>query len=96
MSVAQLITQNKFVMFSWTHCPYCVKAKELLTPLIKDMKVYECDKMDNGETLRAEILKTYHHETVPAIFFNGKFIGGCDTIQGLIAKGELEKMIKAA
>eukprot|EP00796_Vickermania_ingenoplastis_P008726 gene8726-6132_t len=93
MSVAQLIQANKVVMFSWVSCPFCVKAKEILNPLVKDMKVYECDQMPNGEELRKQIYQTYKHETVPAIFFNGEFIGGCDSIQALKASGELEKKL---
>lgn len=95
MSVAALIKADKVVMFSWVTCPYCVKAKQILAPLVKDMKVYECDQMANGEQLRKEIYATYKHETVPAIFFNGEFVGGCDSIQALQASGDLQKKLAA-
>lgn len=95
MSVAQMILADKVVMFSWISCPFCVKAKQILAPLAPNMKVYECDQMSNGEDLRKQILAAYHHETVPAIFFNGQFIGGCDSIQQLQSTGELQKRIAA-
>lgn len=34
--------------------------------------------------------------TIPQVFINGKFIGGCDIVKQLYAKGELEPMIKKA
>lgn len=92
-TVAELATQHKVVMFSWVHCPYCVRAKEILKPIAKDMQIYECDEMANGEDLRAQILKSYNHETVPAIFINGEFIGGCSDLQAIQKSGELAKKL---
>jgi len=95
MSVAQLIQANKVVMFSFVHCPFCTKAKEILTPIVSDMKVYEVDQMTNGEQLRKEILETYKHETVPAIFIDQHFVGGCDNLVAAQQSGELAKMLAA-
>ncbi|KAG5499229.1 hypothetical protein JIQ42_04042 [Leishmania sp. Namibia] len=92
-TVAELITRNKVVMFSWVTCPFCVRAKEILQPLSTDMCVYECDQMPDGEELRKQILKTYNHETVPAIFINGEFIGGCSDLQALHKSGALAKQL---
>ncbi|KAG5501430.1 hypothetical protein JKF63_03243 [Porcisia hertigi] len=92
-TVAELIRQNKVVMFSWVHCPFCVRAKDILKPLVKDLKVYECDELPNGEDLRAQILKTYNHETVPAIFIDGDFIGGCSDLQSIEKSGVLAKKL---
>ncbi|CAG9576682.1 glutaredoxin-like protein [Leishmania major strain Friedlin] len=88
-TVAELITQHKVVVFSWVHCPYCSRAKEILKSLAKDIQVYECDQMDNGEELRTQILQAYNHDTVPAIFINGEFIGGCSDLQAIQKSGEL-------
>lgn len=98
-SVAELIKANKVVMFSWIHCPFCVRAKEILSQFeakkqIKlDKVVYEVDTMSNGEDLRAQIKKAYNHETVPAIFINGQFIGGCSELQSLNAAGKMEPLL---
>lgn len=91
--IESMASKNEVVMFSWIHCPFCVRAKEILKPIAKDMKVYECDEMSNGEDLRNQIYKTYQHETVPAIFIRGKFVGGCDDLQKLKSSGELAKML---
>lgn len=34
--------------------------------------------------------------TIPQVFINGEFIGGCDIVKELYAKGELEPMVKKA
>lgn len=34
--------------------------------------------------------------TIPQVFINGEFIGGCDIVMELQAKGELQKMVDAA
>ncbi|KPI84695.1 glutaredoxin-like protein [Leptomonas seymouri] len=93
VTVNSLISLHKVVMFSWVHCPYCVRAKEILKPLVTDMKVYEVEEMQNGEDLRKQIYDTYKHETVPAIFINGEFIGGCSDLQALQKSGELAKKL---
>jgi monothiol glutaredoxin len=33
--------------------------------------------------------------TIPQIFINGEFVGGCDIVRDLFQNGELEKMVKA-
>ncbi|EPY35685.1 glutaredoxin 3 [Strigomonas culicis] len=93
MSVAELVAKSKVVVFSWIHCPFCVRAKDILKPLVKDLQVYEVDTMPNGEDLREQIFKQYEHDTVPAIFINGKFIGGCSDLQALQKSGELSKLL---
>ncbi len=34
--------------------------------------------------------------TVPQIFINGEFVGGCDILTELRERGELEKLVKGA
>jgi monothiol glutaredoxin len=34
--------------------------------------------------------------TIPQVFVNGKFIGGCDIVRELHAKGELAPLLRAA
>lgn len=92
-AVADLIGKNTVVVFSWVHCPFCVKAKAILAPLTNDLMVYEIDQMEGGGDMKAQIEKAYHHDTVPAIFIRGTFVGGCDTIEGLHKQGKLTTMI---
>ena len=46
--------------------------------------------------LREGIKKYSNWPTVPQIFINGKFVGGCDITRELFASGELKKMVTEA
>lgn len=92
--VEQAIAANKVCMLSWEQCPYCVRAKAILEPIAPDLKVYLIDKMSNGDEIKNAVYKKYNHETVPAIFIDGNFIGGCSDIQELQQQGKLEAMVK--
>lgn len=42
-------------------------------------------------------VKTYSNwPTIPQVYINGKFIGGCDIVRELYESGELQDMVKAA
>lgn len=44
-----------------------------------------------------EAIKRYSNwPTIPQVFINGKFVGGCDIIRELYENGELEPMVKEA
>ncbi len=44
--------------------------------------------------LREGIKKYSNWPTIPQIFINGKFIGGCDITRELYQTGELQKIVK--
>ncbi len=44
-----------------------------------------------------EAIKHYSNwPTIPQVYINGKFVGGCDIVRELHETGELEPMVKAA
>jgi monothiol glutaredoxin len=50
-----------------------------------------------AEGSKREAIKTYTRwPTIPQVFVGGKFVGGCDVVRELHAKGELAPLIKAA
>lgn len=79
------------VIYTKDHCPYCVKAKQLLT--IKKQKFTEIDISKNPEKREEMVAKVPNARTVPQIFINGKHIGGCDDLHALNDKGELDKLL---
>jgi len=34
--------------------------------------------------------------TIPQVFINGKFVGGCDIVRELHSSGELQMLVKSA
>ena len=50
-----------------------------------------------AEAAKREAVKAYTKwPTIPQVFVGGKFIGGCDIVREMHAKGELASLVKAA
>jgi glutaredoxin 3 len=68
-------------------CPFCVKAVALLKQ--REIKTEAFDISSNPK-LRAEISDSVGgYNTVPMIFLDGEFVGGCSELQALEAQGKL-------
>ena len=46
--------------------------------------------------LRDEIKRFSNWPTIPQVYIDGKFIGGCDIVRELYENGELQTLVKAA
>lgn len=93
--LSKYIADKKIMVFSWTMCPYCVKAKNTLTKLGLKYETKELDKdpFTNKNTLQ-ELDNLCGFETVPKIFIGKKCIGGCDDMHELIDNGNFDKILK--
>jgi len=81
----------KVEVYSTSYCPYCMRAKALLTS--KGVEFEEIDVTDDPE-LRAQMVKLAGgRRTVPEIFINGEIIGGCDELYELEISGELDLLL---
>ena len=75
---------NIFTVYSINPCPYCIKAKQLLTDNLVQFNVIDCN--DFKKNNRDNFLKFIHeltqsdHKTFPIIFHGNKFIGGFDKL----------------
>jgi glutaredoxin 3 len=88
----------KVVIFSLEDCTYCDKAKALLEPKVSsgDYQVHYLDgprAIENSEAVQDAIAAKYDHETMPAIFIHGEFIGGFSELQAKEDNGELAKLL---
>lgn len=77
-------------IYTWTYCPYCIKAKALLDR--KKVPYEEVVIESDRPALEALKAKT-GSGTVPQIFVDDQFIGGCDDLHALDAKGKLDEML---
>ncbi len=57
---------------------------------------YETRDVLADNELREGIKKYSNWSTIPQVFINGKFIGGCDITRELFQTGELQKLVKEA
>jgi len=87
-------------MFSFTTCPFCRRAKDLLESKHVTYKVMELDELEGnrGNEIRAMLGRKTRRTSVPSIFIDGQYIGGCnDGNPGLIPleeSGQLDAMLQ--
>lgn len=78
-------------IYTWTVCPFCVRAKQLLKSKGIAFEEINLDgKDDELEALRAKT----NFKTIPQIFIHGQMIGGYTDLAALDQRGELDKLIK--
>lgn len=78
-------------IYTWTTCPYCVRAKALLDS--KGVKYTEYDITGDDDARTKMVERTGGPRSVPQIFINRKHYGGCDDIHALDAKGQLDPVL---
>lgn len=86
------VRAHPVVMISKTWCPFSRDAKELLGSQI-GVKVYclEVNVHPDGPAVFKHLSSKHDHHTVPMVFLNGWFVGGCDDTKALYKSGELER-----
>ena len=80
------------VIYTTSYCPYCVRAKDLLTR--KGQKYTEVNAEDDN-VREAMIQKAGGRRTVPQIFINEQHVGGYDDLYALDKAGKLDAMLAA-
>jgi glutaredoxin 3 len=79
-------------IYTWSFCPFCIRAKALLDEKGVDFTEY-C--IDGDEAARAKMAKRSHGgRSLPQIFINDRHIGGCDDLHDLDAQGKLDPLLK--
>lgn len=77
---------NQITIYTTSYCPYCVRAKQLLSAL--HVPFTEID-VENDPVKREELTEKYNWKTVPMIIVGDEFIGGYDDMAKLHAEGKL-------
>jgi glutaredoxin 3 len=73
--VESLIQANAVMVFSKSYCPYCNKAKALLSSLAAPFKAIELDQTEDGDAIQAYLAQKTGQRTVPSIFIGQEFVG---------------------
>jgi glutaredoxin 3 len=81
---------KKVVLYTTSTCPYCIRALRKLDE--KGVKYENINVRENPEQFDAIMAKT-GWDTVPQIFVEDQFIGGCDDLHALDRKGELDAIL---
>lgn len=77
-------------MYTTTWCPYCVRAKTLLSK--KGVAVTEVN-IEEVDGARDEMVQKTGRMTVPQIFIGETHVGGCDDLYALESQGKLDGLL---
>jgi glutaredoxin 3 len=81
---------SNVIIYSADWCPYCVRAKNLLTEKQIAFKEINVDKEPG---LRETMAKKTGHKTIPMIFVKDEFIGGFSELSALNESGKLDSLL---
>jgi len=96
-TISKLISENAVMVFSKSYCPYCAKAKRILSQYtLKSYKIYELDQIADGDSYQESLHKLTGARSVPRVFIGGKCIGGGDDTEKLDKSGELKGLLEGA
>ena len=81
----------KIEIYTTSYCPYCVRAKELLTR--KGVKFEEISVEHDPELKDYMIDRAGGRKTVPQIFIDDLHVGGCDDLYALDKDAKLDPLL---
>lgn len=83
----------KVEIYTKDWCPYCVRAKRLLTESGAEIVEHAVDL--GGEKKSEMIQRANGRTTVPQIFIGDRHVGGCDDLVELHMSGKLAELLAA-
>lgn len=79
-------------VYTWSRCPFCIRAKALLNEKGVDFTEY-C--IDGDEEAREKMAQRANgRRSLPQIFINNKHIGGCDDLYALEFQDKLDPLLQ--
>jgi len=92
------VGENKVVLYmkgtpSFPMCGFSAATVEVLREIGVPFKAIDI----LAEPEKRDAIKTFSNwPTIPQVYVGGKFIGGCDIVREMHARGELAPLLKAA
>ncbi|MHB8380961.1 MAG: Grx4 family monothiol glutaredoxin [Candidatus Binataceae bacterium] len=96
--IESAIRENKVMIFmkgnrSFPQCGFSAATVQIFEEL--GVPFATADVLADPE-LRDAIKRYSNWPTIPQVFVDGKFVGGCDIVREMYESGELEPLVKAA
>jgi glutaredoxin 3 len=82
----------KVEIYTWSSCPFCIRAKALLKQKQVEFIEYCIDGDNQGRMKMSE--RANGRTSVPQVFIDDRHIGGCDDLYEINALGELDKLLQ--
>jgi len=94
--IEQKINSSKVFLFMKgtpddPQCGFSAQIVSILAELEIEFKSFD---ILSDENIRQGIKEYANWPTIPQLYINGKFIGGCDIVRELAASGELVELVK--
>jgi len=93
--IKQQVLDNKIILYmkgtpDFPQCGFSAKSAQLLSAC--GAKFASVNVLEDSE-IRQGIKEYSNWPTIPQLYINGQFIGGCDIMTELYQKGELQKLV---
>jgi len=95
--IQALINNNKVLVFMKGNraIPMCGFSATVVQVLDRLGAVYETVDVLEDPEIREGVKAFSNWPTIPQVYIDGKFIGGCDIIRDMYQRGELEPLVRA-
>jgi monothiol glutaredoxin len=89
------IAENSVVLFmkGMPEFPACGFSAQVVRILDHLGVVYKSHDVYQSEELRSEIKAFSNWPTIPQLYVNGEFVGGCDIVTEMFRSGELPELV---
>ena len=96
--IEEQVKKNKIILYmkGTPSFPMCGFSAATIQVLDSYNVAYESVKVLDDPAIRDGVKRYSNWPTVPQLYINGEFVGGCDIVREMHAKGELEPLIRAA
>tara|TARA_B100000886_G_C20387832_1_gene476899 strand:+ start:572 stop:892 length:321 start_codon:yes stop_codon:yes gene_type:complete len=93
--ISDIIKENSVCLFmkGTPESPQCGFSMAV-TNILKHLNIkFEAINVLEDEKMRQAIKEFSDWPTIPQLYINGEFIGGCDIVKEMFEKGELKKLL---
>lgn len=96
--LAQIVTENPVVLFMkgdrcMPQCGFSAQIVQILDGLLLN---YQTVDVLSDPEIRTGVKAFSNWPTIPQLYVQGEFIGGCDIVSEMYATGELQKLLNVA
>ncbi len=93
--IAELLSENRVVLFMKgnRHFPQCGFSAQVVNILDEFLPSYKTVNVLSDPALREGIKSFSSWPTIPQLYVDGKFVGGCDIVREMRASGELAALL---
>jgi monothiol glutaredoxin len=98
-TIRQQVTSHPVVLYmkgspQFPQCGFSATATQLLK-MSGAEDIFTVDVLQNPE-IREGIKQFANWPTIPQLYINGEFVGGCDIMREMYQSGELQKLVAGA